>query len=79
MKAERQSISRQVNFCLSWILMRGGAIVPFASFHAGIYCNEYSQLATCICLSWIFTIFDWSMYILTDRMLQINSIYPTVL
>ena len=48
--------------------------IIFCSFHTGIYSNEYSQLATCICLSWIFTIFDWSMYILTDRWRQVS--YP---
>ena len=45
----------------------------------GIYCNKYSQLATCICLSWIFTIFDWSMYILTDRWHQVNCLSDAIL
>ena len=27
----------------------------------------------CSCLSWNFTIFDWSMYILTDRRCQVIS------
>ena len=59
---------------------------PMFSIHKITFCHHrsfvvlthdlkwYSQLATCICLSWIFTIFDWSMHILTDRWRQINRL-----
>ena len=60
-KSEVRPTSMQLTKCQRDY--RSAFAVVLDLFYNRIYCNEYFQLATCICLSWIFTIFDWSMCI----------------